>query len=99
MSAATGEIPRIDHPSAQPLITPAFVLAWLVNFSQYLVFYLLVTTMALYAVREFAAGKLAHYKVPRYVRVMDEFPMTVTGKVRKVEMREAAAQILRRDGA
>ena len=59
MSAATGEIPRIDHPSAQPLITPAFVLAWLVNFSQYLVFYLLVTTMALYAVREFAAGDAA----------------------------------------
>jgi len=31
---------------------------------------------------------LAHYKIPRYVRVVDEFPMTVTGKVRKVEMRE-----------
>lgn len=59
MSAATGEIPRIDHPSAQPLISPAFVLAWLVNFSQYLVFYLLVTTMALYAVREFAADDAA----------------------------------------
>jgi len=40
------------------------------------------------AVREFATGKLAHYKIPRYVRVVDEFPMTVTGKVRKVEMRE-----------
>ena len=40
------------------------------------------------AVREFAAGKLAHYKIPRYVRVVEEFPMTVTGKVRKVEMRE-----------
>lgn len=40
------------------------------------------------AVREFCAGRLAHYKVPRYVRVVDEFPMTVTGKVRKVEMRE-----------
>jgi fatty-acyl-CoA synthase len=38
--------------------------------------------------REFASGKLAHYKIPRYVRVVDEFPMTVTGKVRKVEMRE-----------
>ena len=33
-------------------------------------------------------GQLAHYKIPRYVRVVDEFPMTVTGKVRKVEMRE-----------
>jgi fatty-acyl-CoA synthase len=40
------------------------------------------------AVREFATGKLAHYKIPRYVRTVDEFPMTVTGKVRKVEMRE-----------
>jgi fatty-acyl-CoA synthase len=40
------------------------------------------------AVRAFCAGKLAHYKVPRYVKVVDGFPMTVTGKVRKVEMRE-----------
>ncbi|MGL5929982.1 MAG: AMP-binding enzyme, partial [Dermatophilaceae bacterium] len=39
-------------------------------------------------VREFAAGRLAHFKVPRYVVVVEEFPMTVTGKVRKVEMRE-----------
>ena len=39
-------------------------------------------------VREFATGKLAHYKIPRYVQIVDEFPMTVTGKVRKVEMRE-----------
>jgi fatty-acyl-CoA synthase len=39
-------------------------------------------------VRAFATGKLAHYKIPRYVVVVDEFPMTVTGKVRKVEMRE-----------
>jgi fatty-acyl-CoA synthase len=40
------------------------------------------------AVRAFATGKLAHYKIPRYVTIVDEFPMTVTGKVRKVEMRE-----------
>jgi fatty-acyl-CoA synthase len=40
------------------------------------------------AVRAFATGKLAHYKIPRYVRVVGEFPLTVTGKVRKVEMRE-----------
>ncbi len=40
------------------------------------------------AVREFSTGKLAHYKIPRYVTVVEEFPMTVTGKVRKVEMRE-----------
>ena len=40
------------------------------------------------ALREFCTGKLAHYKIPRYVQVVDEFPMTVTGKIRKVEMRE-----------
>jgi fatty-acyl-CoA synthase len=45
-------------------------------------------------VREFATGKLAHYKIPRYVRVVDEFPMTVTGKVRKVEMRAEAVELL-----
>ena len=43
------------------------------------------------AVREFAAGTLAHYKIPRYVKIVDEFPMTVTGKVRKVEMRALSA--------
>ena len=43
------------------------------------------------AVRAFADGKLAHYKIPRYVLVVDEFPMTVTGKIRKVEMREKSA--------
>ena len=46
------------------------------------------------ALREFCAGKLAHYKIPRYVHITDEFPMTVTGKVRKVEMREKSAEIL-----
>lgn len=40
------------------------------------------------AVRAYATGRLAHYKIPRYVLVVEEFPMTVTGKVRKVEMRE-----------
>lgn len=45
-------------------------------------------------VRDFATGKLAHYKIPKYVHVTDAFPMTVTGKVRKVEMREQATQIL-----
>jgi fatty-acyl-CoA synthase len=37
----------------------------------------------------FCRGRLAHYKVPRYLRVMDAFPMTVSGKVRKIELREA----------
>ncbi|MBF6089593.1 AMP-binding protein [Nocardia cyriacigeorgica] len=46
------------------------------------------------ALRVFCAGKLAHFKVPRYVHVVDEFPMTVTGKVRKAEMREMAQSLL-----
>ncbi len=46
------------------------------------------------AVREFATGKLAHYKIPRYVRVVEEFPMTVTGKVRKVDMRTESIRLL-----
>jgi fatty-acyl-CoA synthase len=48
------------------------------------------------AVREFCSGRLAHYKIPRYVQVVDGFPMTVTGKVRKVEMRAQAEEILGR---
>lgn len=46
------------------------------------------------AVREFASGRLAHYKIPRYVMVVEEFPMTVTGKVRKVEIREVSTREL-----
>jgi fatty-acyl-CoA synthase len=46
------------------------------------------------AVREFCAGRLAHFKIPRYVHVVEEFPMTVTGKVRKAEMRELAKAML-----
>jgi fatty-acyl-CoA synthase len=45
------------------------------------------------AVRAFATGKVAHYKIPRYVHVVDEFPMTVTGKVRKVDMRAESAEL------
>jgi fatty-acyl-CoA synthase len=45
-------------------------------------------------VAEFCRGNLAHYKIPRYVRVVESFPITVTGKVRKVEMREWAVQEL-----
>ena len=40
-------------------------------------------------VRRYCDGQIAHYKVPRYVKNVAEFPMTVTGKARKVEMREA----------
>ncbi len=39
-------------------------------------------------VKDFCRGAIAHFKVPRYVSFVNEFPMTVTGKVRKMEMRE-----------
>ncbi|MFF5308831.1 AMP-binding protein [Streptomyces massasporeus] len=42
-------------------------------------------------VRAFCEGQLAHYKVPSGVRILDSFPMTVSGKVRKVELRERFA--------
>ena len=46
------------------------------------------------ALHDFCRGQLAHFKVPRYLHLTDEFPMTVTGKVRKVEMREQAIELL-----
>jgi fatty-acyl-CoA synthase len=46
------------------------------------------------AVKEFCAGRLAHFKVPHYVICVDEFPMTVTGKVQKFKMREASIEQL-----
>jgi len=46
------------------------------------------------SLRAFCTDKVAHYKIPRYVHLVDEFPMTVTGKVRKVQMREEAAVLL-----
>ncbi|BCI55179.1 AMP-binding protein [Mycolicibacterium litorale] len=46
------------------------------------------------AVRTFARDKLAHFKIPRYVHIVDEFPMTVTGKVRKVDMRAESVRLL-----
>ncbi|MGW5300831.1 AMP-binding protein [Rhodococcus aetherivorans] len=46
------------------------------------------------SLREYCTGKLAHYKIPRYVHIVDEFPMTVTGKIRKVEMRELSTALL-----
>jgi len=42
------------------------------------------------SLRAFCAERIAHYKIPRYLRLTVEFPMTVTGKVRKVEMRQVS---------
>ncbi|MCZ4552445.1 AMP-binding protein [Gordonia rubripertincta] len=53
-----------------------------------------VTAFTAQDLREFADGKVARHKIPKYVHVVDEFPMTVTGKVRKVQMREQAVGLL-----
>jgi fatty-acyl-CoA synthase len=47
--------------------------------------------------REFCTGRLAHFKIPRYLRTVDEFPMTVTGKIRKDQIRRQAIEYLRDD--
>ena len=39
-------------------------------------------------VRDFCKGQIAHYKVPRYIRFVESFPMTVTGKIQKFQIRE-----------
>ena len=44
--------------------------------------------------REYCSGRLAHYKVPRYLVITDEFPMTVTGKIQKFKMRDASVERL-----
>ena len=48
--------------------------------------------------REFCTGRIARFKIPRYLWIVEEFPMTVTGKVRKVQMREQAIEYLRGQG-
>ncbi len=39
-------------------------------------------------IRDFCRGQIAHYKIPRYIKVLEEFPMTVTGKVQKYVLRQ-----------
>jgi len=46
------------------------------------------------AVKEFCRGRIAHFKIPRYVKFVDEFPMTVSGKVMKFKMQEMAIEEL-----
>lgn len=45
-------------------------------------------------IKAYCKGKIAYYKVPRYIKFTDSFPMTVTGKIRKVEMREISIKEL-----
>ncbi len=51
-------------------------------------------TLSLENIKVFCQGKIAHFKIPRYVKFTDAFPMTVTGKIRKVEMRKVSIQEL-----
>ena len=46
-------------------------------------------------IRDFCRGQITHFKIPRYVRFVDEYPMTVTGKIRKIDMRAMMAEELR----
>ncbi|MYH71821.1 MAG: AMP-binding protein [Acidimicrobiia bacterium] len=46
-------------------------------------------------IKEFCRGQIAHYKIPRYVKFTDQFPMTITGKIQKYLMREQAIEELR----
>jgi fatty-acyl-CoA synthase len=50
-------------------------------------------------IRDFCRGRIAHYKVPRYVKFVFEFPMTVTGKIQKYVMREVSIKELELEGA
>src|SRR4029450_372126 len=50
-------------------------------------------------IRDYCRGKIAHYKIPRYVYFVDAFPMTVTGKVQKFLMREESVKALSREKA
>jgi fatty-acyl-CoA synthase len=56
-------------------------------------------TLAEGDVREYCRGRLAHFKVPRYVLFVDEFPMTVTGKVQKFKIREESIRLLKLEAA
>lgn len=55
-------------------------------------------TLSVEEVQGYCQGQIAHYKIPQYVRFTDGFPMTVTGKIRKVEMREQSIAELGLEG-
>jgi fatty-acyl-CoA synthase len=50
-------------------------------------------------IREFCDGKIAHFKIPRYIRFTDDFPMSVTGKIQKYRMREVSIKELHLEAA
>ncbi len=48
-------------------------------------------------IRDFCKGKIAHFKIPKYIWFVKEFPMTVTGKLQKYRMREIAVEKLNQE--
>jgi fatty-acyl-CoA synthase len=50
------------------------------------------------AVREYCQGKIAHFKIPQHVRIVDSFPVTVTGKVQKFRIRQMEIESLGLEG-
>jgi fatty-acyl-CoA synthase len=46
-------------------------------------------------IKEFCKGQIAHYKIPKYIKFVDEFPMTISGKIQKYKMREASIKELK----
>ena len=58
------------------------------------------STLSAEEVRAFCEGRIAHFKIPRYIRFVDAFPMTITGKVQKFVMREIMAkELVAKEGA
>jgi fatty-acyl-CoA synthase len=45
-------------------------------------------------IKEFCRGRIAHYKIPKYIKFVEEFPLTITGKVKKFKMREISIEEL-----
>lgn len=50
-------------------------------------------------IKEFCRDKISYYKIPKYLKFVDEFPMTVTGKIQKFKMREMAIEELKLEKA
>jgi fatty-acyl-CoA synthase len=50
-------------------------------------------------IHRFCEGKIAAFKIPKYIKIVDAFPMTVTGKIQKFKMREATIRELQLEGA
>jgi len=45
-------------------------------------------------VKDFCKGKIAHYKIPRYIMFVDDFPINISGKIMKFKMRESSIKVL-----